>query len=140
MRNKETMRRVFAMMNHMAVAAGAAPDFTESQPVLTVALDSATPSELLDAFVSEYNQWWSQPWRPGSSPKDMRAGKAMLARKPDVQLAILHEALERAVATTTGTDLSQPHALVECAEMLLGRELPYGDDDLLSILRVVIDL
>jgi hypothetical protein len=108
----------------------------EAPPVLPVTIDpSASPAEFVDAFLAEAEHWVISPLRRPKTVKDLDTVKAMLKLAPEKQIAVLHEVLDRAATAPSGLFVSPAYSLLECAEVLVSRNLPYSEGDLVRMLQ-----
>jgi len=136
MRNSNAMRQLLRMASAMAM-----PTREDEAEPLPISIDaSATPAELVDAFVVEAEWWLSRPLRTPPASRQTAAGKTILALPDARQLAMLFEALRRAVSTPVSPTMSRPYALLDCAAMLLSRNLGYSERDLRLLLELVMQL
>jgi len=136
MRNDAALRRLFRITSVLGPDAGAGAEV----PPLPIAIGpSAGPSELVDAFVAEAEYWLSRPLLAAPTARQTHSGKLILALSSDKQFGVLFEALERAAAAPApaGWSGGRPYALVDCAAMLLQRDLAYGELNLQRILELL---
>jgi hypothetical protein len=136
MRADASMRRLLQLMSTGTMRGAAEPE------PFPLAIDpDATATELIEAFVAESEHWATGPLLKPPAAGQMQAGKAILARDAELQRAVLFEALEQAVVTPVGVGtMERPYALVDCAALVLPRDLFLDEMDIQRILQLLLRL